>query len=305
LNLSEVVVRAEDTLEVLKLKVKLATILGTAQATQTNFKYLNPIWQKNTEEEALLGVSLTGVMDHPILNDRLSFLKIDDTYWTLEEILVELKSVAVKTNELWATKFEINQASAITCNKPSGTVSQLTNAASGIHARHSEYYIRTVRADKKDPLAIMMKDVGFPVEDDVMKPTSGYVFSFPVKAPEGCVTRKDRSAIEQLELWKVYQLHWCEHKPSITVSVKNEEWLDVGAWVYKNFDIMSGVSFLPMSEHTYQQAPYQDITEQEYYDFLKKMPVNVDWSLLSKYEKEDTTIGMKEYACSSGQCEVL
>ena len=304
--MSESVVRAEDTFETLARKVRLAALLGTAQATQTNFKYLNPVWRKNTEEEALLGVSMTGIMDHPVLNSSMTWEEFGvDCSYSLEETLSKLKEEAVKANKVWAEKFNINQAAAITCVKPSGTVSQLTNASSGIHARHSEYYIRTVRADKKDPLAMMMKDIGFPVENDMMKPEEGYVFSFPVKSPEGCITRDKFSALKQLELWKTYQLHWCEHKPSVTISVKNEEWLTVGAWVYDNFDIMSGVSFLPMSEHTYQQAPYQDTTEEGYEDFLKQMPTSVDWSLLSKYEKEDTTTGMKEYACQGGACEIV
>lgn len=295
-NLTEVVVRAEDTLETLKAKVELATIMGTFQATQTNFRYLSSTWKKNTEEEALLGVSLTGIMDN----------KFTAGHPDLAEILEELRDLAVEVNKKWAALLGINPAAAITCVKPSGTVSQLVDSASGIHTRHSDYYIRTVRADKKDPLAKMMRDAGFPCEDDVMKPDTGYVFSFPTKSPDGAITRDDRSAIEQLELWKTYQLHWCEHKPSVTISVRDHEWLEVGAWVYANFDIMSGVSFLPHSDHTYQQAPYQEVTKEVYEEALAKMPKNFDWSLLKNYEGNDEAVtGVREFACTGNSCEIV
>ena len=294
-NLSEVVIRSTDTMKSLKDKVRLATILGTFQSTLVNFKYLSSNWKKNTEEERLLGVSLTGIMDSSLMNGK------DEG---LEKRLEQLKQVAVETNAEWANKIGIPQSTAITCVKPSGTVSQLVDSASGIHARHNPYYIRTVRADKKDPLAQYMKDAGFPCEDDVMKPEHTYVFSFPMKAPEGAIMRQDMTAIEQLELWLVYQKHWCEHKPSVTISVKENEWFDVGAWVYKHFDYMSGVSFLPYSEHVYKQAPYQDIEEKKYNKEMSKMPSNIDWSLLSKYENTDMTEGSQELACVAGGCEI-
>ena len=294
-NLSEVVIRATDNMKILKQKVRLATILGTFQSTLVNFRYLSKDWTKNTEEERLLGVSLTGIMDNPLMNGSEA---------GLEKRLSELKEVAVETNKLWADKIGIPQSTAITCVKPSGTVSQLVDSASGIHARHNPYYIRTVRADKKDPLAQYMKDVGFPCEDDVMKPEHTYVFSFPMKAPDGAVMRQDKNAIEQLELWLTYQKHWCEHKPSVTISVKEDEWFDVGAWVYKHFEWMSGVSFLPYSEHVYKQAPYQDIVKKTYDKEIKKMPTNIDWTMLSQYEKSDMTEGAQELACVAGGCEI-
>jgi ribonucleoside-diphosphate reductase alpha chain len=305
-NLSEVVIRNTDTLEDLKRKVRYATILGTLQATRTNFVYLNDTWKKNTEEEALLGVSLTGIMDHPVMSGQGSKYQHVEFFNNLsfEAILQELKEVAIETNKEWSKKLGINTAAAITAVKPSGTVSQLVDSASGIHPRHSSYYIRTIRADKKDPLAQLMVDQGFPVEDDVMKPDSGYVFSFPIKSPETSVVRDDVSAIDQLELWKIYQLHWCEHKPSITVNVKPDEWLRVGSWVYDNFDIMSGVSFLPFDEHTYRQAPYQECTEEEYLS-LEKMIPDADFSTLSLYEDDDASINTREYACTGNSCEIL
>ena len=295
-NLSEAVIRVGDTKDSLKKKVELATILGTFQSTLTNFKYVSNMWKKNCSEERLLGVSLTGIMDSPLTNGK------EDG---LEKLLEELREVAVETNKKWAKKLGISRATAITCVKPSGTVSQLTDAASGIHARHNPYYIRTVRGDKKDPLTKMMVDAGFPVEDDVMNPTHTSVFSFPMKVDENSVFRTDMSAIEQLELWLTYQKHWCEHKPSVTISVKEHEWLEVGAWVYENFDYMSGVSFLPFNDHTYKQAPYQDCNELEYHDLKAKMPKLVDWTLLGEYEKSDMTIGSQELACSAaGGCEI-
>ena len=294
-NLSEVVIRPEDTEHTLLNKVRLATILGTFQSTLTNFKYVSKDWKKNCVEERLLGVSLTGIMDNKWTAGKLNGLDV---------LLKNLKQMSVDTNKEWSKKLKINQSAAITCVKPSGTVSQLVDSASGIHARHNPYYIRTVRGDKKDPLTKMMVEQGFPAEDDVMKPNDTTVFSFPIKCSPDAVFRQDLTAIEQLELWKTYQVHWCEHKPSVTISVKEEEWIDVGAWVYKNFDLMSGVSFLPYSEHTYKQAPYQDCNEKEYEDLLNKMPTSVDWNKLSEYEKSDMTVGSQELACSAGSCEI-
>ena len=306
-NLTEIVIREDDTEETLKQKVKLATILGTWQSTLTNFKYLNKKWKENCDEERLLGVSMTGIMDCHITNGSLpSHGQGGRPVKGLPEILRELKQVAIDTNKDWAKKLNINHSAAITCVKPSGTVSQLVDSASGIHARHNPYYIRTVRADKKDPLAKMMSDEGFPHEDDVTKPDHTWVFSFPIKGPERGVYRKDMSAIEHLELWKIYQDNWCEHKPSITVSVNEDEWLSVGAWVYENFDKMSGVSFLPFADHSYRQAPYQDCSKVEYNALLKSMPTNIDWSKLDEYENKDMTHGSQELACSAeGGCEIV
>ena len=295
-NLSEAVIRVTDSKETLKEKVRIATILGTFQSTLTNFKYVSNMWKKNCSEERLLGVSLTGIMDNSLTNGKEK---------GLENLLDELREVAVETNKKWSKKLGISRATAITCVKPSGTVSQLVDAASGIHARHNPYYIRTVRGDKKDPLTKMMKDAGFPSEDDVMNPNHTSVFSFPMKVNKDSVFRTDMTAIEQLELWLVYQKHWCEHKPSVTISVKEHEWLEVGAWVYDNFGYMSGVSFLPFSEHSYKQAPYQDCDEKMYKELLNKMPKIVDWSKLGDYEKTDMTIGSQELACTAaGGCEI-
>jgi ribonucleoside-triphosphate reductase (thioredoxin) len=296
-NLSEVVVRPSDTKKTLLEKVRLATILGTFQSTLVNFKYVSSAWKKNCEEERLLGVSLTGIMDSKLLNGKAP-------QHTLPAILQDLKNEAIRTNAELSKKIGINQSVSVTCVKPSGTVSQLVDAASGIHARHNPYYIRTVRGDKKDPLTKMMMDCGFPVEDDAMNPSHTSVFSFPMKVDEGAVFRTDFTAIEQLELWLTYQKYWCEHKPSVTISVKEDEWLEVGAWVYKNFDYMSGVSFLPFAEHTYKQAPYQDIKKEDYEILLDKMPKEVEWSRLSEYEKTDMTIGSQELACAAGGCEI-
>lgn len=294
-NLTEVVVRATDTLEDLERKVRLATILGTIQSIYTHFPYLRKIWQRNTEEERLLGVSLTGIMDHKMLSGGAD----------LANILEHLKNVAVTTNAEWAERLSIPVSAAITCVKPSGTVSQLVDSASGIHARHSAYYIRTVRGDNKDPLTQFMKDQGIPNEPDVMKPDSTTVFSFPQKSPEGAITRNDMTALEQLELWLVYQRHWCEHKPSVTVTVRDNEWMEVGAWVYKYFDEVSGVSFLPHSDHSYQQAPYQEVGQREYEDLLAIMPPKIDWAKLSEYETEDTSKGSQTFACVGGSCEIV
>ena len=296
-NLSEVVVRGRDTAESLRKKVRIATILGTFQSTLTSFKYLSREWKRNCDEERLLGVSLTGIMDNSLTNGKKG---------NLEQLLEDLKQEAVATNKEYAEKLDIPQSAAITCVKPSGTVSQLVDSASGIHARHNPYYIRTVRADNKDPLCAFMKDAGFPNEADVMKPQHTTVFSFPMQSPKNAVFRQDMTAKEQLELWQKYQTHWCEHKPSVTISVKEHEWMEVGNWVWDNFDSISGISFLPFSEHTYRQAPYQDCTKEEYEEALKAMPKNVDWSQLSKYEEQDFTAGAQELACAAdGGCEVV
>ena len=301
-NLTEVIIRATDTLADLKRKVRIATILGTAQATLTRFPYLRKIWSANTEEERLLGVSLTGIMDNQLTNGRQEFLSHEGK---LSTILPRLKQEAIDTNKEYAKKWKIPQSTAITCVKPSGTVSQLCDSASGIHARHSEYYIRTVRGDNKDPLTNFMIDQGVPSEPDVMKPDATTVFSFPMKSPEGCVTRNDMTAIQQLRMWMAYQQHWCEHKPSCTVTVRDHEWVEVGAYVYNHFDAMSGVSFLPHSDHVYQQAPYQDCDKGEYNDMLAKMDGNIDWNRLMDYEKEDTTAGSQTFACSGDTCEIV
>ena len=295
-NLSEVVIRRRDTRESLKEKVRYATILGTFQSTLIEFKYLSREWKRNCDEERLLGVSLTGIMDNPLTNGSKG---------KLDELLEELRDVAYETNKEWAEKLGIPTSAAITCVKPSGTVSQLVDSASGIHARHNPYYIRTVRADNKDPLCKLMQEMGFPNEPDVTKPDHTTVFSFPMKSPNGAVCRTDMTALEQLNLWKTYADSWCEHKPSVTITVKEQEWVDVASWVYENFDSISGISFLPFSEHVYRQAPYQDCTEQEYKEALKTMPKNVDWAELSKYESQDYTVASQELACAAGGCEVI
>ena len=295
-NLTEVVIKEHDTDEDLDRKVRLATILGTAQATLTDFPYLRKIWKSNTQEERLLGVSLTGIMDNIHTNCFLV---------NMRERLTRLKQIAIDTNKKYAKRFGIEESTAITCVKPSGTVSQLCDSASGIHARHSRYYIRTVRGDNKDPLTKFMIDQGVPSEPCVMKPDTTTVFSFPMMSPSGSRLRNDLSAIEQLEIWLIYQEHWCEHKPSITVTVKEEEWLDVGAFVFKHFDKMSGVSFLPHSDHVYQQAPYQECTEDEYDAMLLKMKTRIDWSKLRDYESVDTTAGSQTMACSGDSCEIV
>jgi len=295
-NLTEVVVRAEDTVETLEEKVKLATILGTIQSSYTKFPYLRKVWQNNTEEERLLGVSLTGIMDNPLMTTKNS---------GLEKTLAHLKSIAVSTNAEWASRLGIPASTAVTCVKPSGTVSQLVDSASGIHSRYAPYYLRTVRGDNKDPLTQFMKDQGIPNEPCVYKGETTTVFSFPMKAPEGAVVTKDLTAIEQLETWLVYQRHWCEHKPSVTINVKKDEWFEVGAFVYKHFDEMSGVSFLPYDDHIYQQAPYQEIGHSDYKTALSIMPESIDWSKLANYEKEDNTVSMQTMACSGDTCELV
>jgi len=296
-NLTEVVVRADDTEETLTRKIRLATILGTFQATLTYFPYLSAGWKKNCEEEALLGVSLTGILDSPLLRANTEETK---------QLLTRLRESTIVVNKEYAKKIGINPAAAITTVKPSGTISQLVDSSSGIHARHSEYYVRTVRADNKDPLCQLMKEEGFPSEQCVMRPDHTTVFSFPVKSPEGCVTRDDMTALEHLELWLTYQRYWTEHKPSITITVKEDEWMEVGAWVYKHFDEISGISFLPHTNHSYRQAPYQECTKEEHDILLARIPTDVDWNTcLLKFEKEDTTAGSQPYACTGDKCEVV
>ncbi len=295
-NLTEVVIRATDNVDDIARKVRLATILGTIQSTYTKFPYLRKVWTTNTEEERLLGVSLTGIMDNPLMTTKNK---------GLDKTLENLRNVAVVTNAEWADRLGIPQSAAITCVKPSGTVSQLVDSASGIHARHSPYYIRTVRGDNKDPLTTFMKDQGIPSEPDVFKPDQTTVFSFPVKAPNKAVVTSDLSAVDQLNMWLMYQRNWCEHKPSVTINVKKDEWFEVGTFVYEHFEEMSGVSFLPYNEHTYQQAPYQEIDKEEYKNILSTMPKTIDWSRLSEYEKEDTTSSSQTFACTGDVCEVV
>ncbi len=295
-NLSEIIVRPEDTLDDLRRKARLATLIGTWQSTLTNFKGIRKIWKNNTEEERLLGVSMTGVFGNKLTNGVET---------GLAERLQELREVTVETNRAESERLGIPQSTAISLNKPSGTVSQLTGTSSGIHAWHNDYYIRTVRGSNDDPITKFLKDVGIPAEPDVMNPDKTTVFSFPVKAPKGAITRKDLTAVEHLELWLTYKQHWCEHNPSVTISVREDEWLEVGAWVYEHFDELSGVSFLPYSEHTYQQAPYQDVDEETYKEALEAMPKEIRWEDLSFYEFDDGTTGSQELACSSGACEIV
>lgn len=297
-NLTEVVVREGDELSDLERKVNLATILGTMQASLTNFKYLRKIWKDNAEEERLLGVSLTGQMDHPVLNGGYGLE-------TLGRWLDEMKEKAVTTNDRYAKAMGINVSAAITTGKPSGTVSQLVDCASGGHKRHAKYIIRTVRGDAKDPVTIYLQDIGIPNEPDAMKPNDTVVFSFPLKAPEGALTRNDSTALDDLDIWKVYKEHWTEHNPSVTISVREHEWIEVANWVYQNWDAVGGISFLPFSDHTYKQAPYQEITEAEYYLALADMPTEIDWSLLSAYEFEDNTSGSQTLSCTAGNCEIV
>jgi ribonucleoside-triphosphate reductase len=294
-NLSEVVVRAEDTKETLLKKVEIATILGTFQSSLTDFRYLLKEWKKNAEEERLLGVSLTGILDNLFMSTPSDELK---------EFLVELRDKTIETNRKWSKLLGIPESASITCVKPSGTVSQLVDSASGIHPRHSDYYIRTVRSDNKDPLCILMKQMGFPNEPDVTKPEHTTVFSFPVRSPDHARFRNQVTAIQHLELWMFYKKFWAEHTVSITISVKENEWLDVAAYVFKHFDHISGISFLPFSDHVYKQAPYQDCTKDQYQALCSKMPQDVDWSKLHIYEKEDTTTSTQELACVAGSCEL-
>ena len=295
-NLTECVVRSTDSVEDLERKVKVATILGTIQSSYTHFPYLRKVWQRNTEEERLLGVSLTGIMDNRMLTTKNK---------GLDKTLEHLRNVAISTNAEWASRLDIPPSAAISCVKPSGTVSQLVDSASGIHARHSPYYIRTVRGDNKDPLTQFMKDQKIPHEPCVFKGDTTTVFSFPMKSPNGAITRNDMTAIEQLEMWLIYQRHWCEHKPSVTISVRDSEWMAVGAFVYEHFDEMSGVSFLPHTDHSYQQAPYQECGKSDYEMLLSIMPKKIDWSKLSDYEQEDNTVSMQTMACSGDVCEIV
>ena len=323
-NLSEVVLREDDNEESVSRKVELASILGTWQSTLTNFKYIRDVWKKNTEEERLLGVSLTGQFGNAIFSGKSrsenefvcgkgcadlcinqDHIK-EDNYTRLEHMLQRLRTRAREANIQEAAAIGINPSASVTCVKPSGTVSQLTGVSSGMHPWHSEYYIRTVRGSKNDPISIFLKEVGIPVEDDVMKPTETDVFSFPVKAPKNATFRKDLTAIEHLELWLIYQRAWCEHKPSITVSVSDNEWMEVGAWVYKHFDELSGISFLPYSDHSYKQAPYQEVSKEDYDALVEKMPKSIRWEDLSFYETEDGTSGTQTLACTSdGNCEIV
>lgn len=296
-NLSTVVVREDDTPDILAQKVRVATILGTWQSTLTNFTYIRDVWKTNTEEERLLGVSMTGMFSNKLLT-------FGEGREKTERILEFLKSVAVKTNKKLAKEIGIPQSTAVTCVKPEGTTSQKVYASPGGHPWHSEYFLRTVRGSKSDPLTQFMMDSGFYYEDDVTSPQKTAVFYFPQKAPEGAITRHDLKAIDHLEIWLAYQRFWCEHKPSVTINVRPDEWEEVGNWVFDHFDEVSGVSFLPHSEHTYQQAPYQDITEAEYAEWTYKVPYEVDWSLLSAYELEDTTTSSQDLACVAGGCDV-
>jgi ribonucleoside-diphosphate reductase alpha chain len=304
-NLSEIVVRSTDTFEDLKRKAEIATILGTLQSSLTDFRYVRSVWKKNTEEECLLGVSMTGIMDHPVMSGK-------DTKGTwfdhpnqahLPDVLEKLKEVTVATNKKWAKKLGINQSTAITAVKPSGTVSQLVDSASGIHARFSDYYIRTVRSDGKDPISAFLKDAGVPCEPDVMN-EDNYVFSFPIKAPNGSTSVDELNVQQQLDLWEIYQNHWCEHKPSVTVYYSDAEFLAAGQWLWDRLDSCSGISFLPRTDHVYQQAPYTAITEEQYKEELAKMPTEITWDYLGNFEKEDTTTGTQELACVAGQCEI-
>jgi len=295
-NLSEVVIRASDTLADVCRKVEAATIMGTLQSTLTDFRYLRPIWKRNTEDERLLGVSLTGILDHPVLGNPNSS--------EIVEWLTQMRETAITVNKEWSERLGIPQSAAITCVKPSGTVSQLVDSASGIHPRFSKYYIRRVRCDKKDPLAEMMHMWGFPCEDDVMNPKV-LVFSFPIKAPVTAKTTTEVGAMQQLALWKVYQDHWCEHKPSITVYYRDSEFLEVGAWIWNNLDSVSGISFLPHTDHVYQQAPYEEISEDTYSKLVSELPKTVDWAALQDYETNDNTSGSQTLACAGGTCEVV
>lgn len=302
-NLSEVVVRADDSTESLARKVELASIIGTFQSTLTDFRYLRPVWKRNAEEERLLGVSFTGIMDHPVLSGRQTYAKGEGADKNLAAVLQQLKAKALAVNVEWAARIGINPSVAITTVKPSGTVSQLVDSASGIHPRYSPYYLRTVRADNKDPLAVFMVEKGFPAEPDVTKPQHTTVFTFPVEAPKDAVYRDSLTAIGQLEHYLYFKKWWCEHNPSITVYVREHEWLDVQAWVYKHFNEIGGISFLPHSDHIYQQAPYQEVDKATYEQWVAKMPKNVDWTELK--ETTDQTTSSQELACLGGVCEVI
>ena len=304
-NLSEVVVRSGDTYSDLARKVRIAAIIGTFQSTLTDYRYIRKTWKTNAEEERLLGVSFTGIMDHAVLSGTAdpSFSVGFDKYLTLQGVLNDLRQETVAANAEWAERIGINPSAAITTVKPSGTVSQLVDSASGIHPRHSDYYLRTVRADSKDPLAVFLQAAGVPAEVDVMN-ANNLVFAFPQASPTGSITRHERNAIEQLEHYLTFQKHWCEHNPSITVYVKEHEWLEVGAWVYKHLDEIGGVSFLPHSDHVYQQAPYQDLTKEQYDELARNFP-SIDWDSFDKYEVDDSTVVMHELSCVAGHCEYV
>lgn len=298
-NLTEVVIEENDTLDTVREKVRIATILGTFQSTLTNFKYVRKSWRENAEDERLLGVSMTGQFGNTLFNGSEGLDR-------LAEVLDDLRQYAVEVNALYADALGINHAAAITTVKPSGTVSQLVKSSSGMHPWHSEYYLRSVRGSNNDPLTTFLKDSGIPGESDLMKPNDTTVLYFPTKAPEGSVFRNDLSALEHLEIWRVYRNHWTEHNPSVTISVKDEEWVDVAAWVYRNWEDVAGISFLPYSDHVYKQAPYQDITQEEYEAWLERMPNEIHWSLLSHYEQEDNTEGSSTLACSGDAgCEIV
>jgi ribonucleoside-diphosphate reductase alpha chain len=295
-NLTEVVIEASDTKETLLEKVRLATILGTWQSTLTNFKYIRKTWKDNCEEERLLGVSLTGIYGNKITATNGK---------ALEALLDEMRDLSVSVNDKEAKSLNINPSVSITCVKPSGTVSQLTGVSSGIHPWYSEYYIRSVRADNKDPLTQFLKDSGIPFEPDVMKPEATTVFYFPIKAPKNAILTKDLTAIDHLEMWKTYRTHWTEHNPSVTINVEEDEWMRVGAWVFDNFDSIGGVSFLPAVEHSYKQAPYQEVSKEEYESWISKMPDSIRWDMLSLYETTDGTTGSQELSCVAGACEIV
>lgn len=303
-NLSEVIVRADDTHETLKRKVKLATILGTFQSTLTNFRYLSKKWSHNADEERLLGVSMTGIFDNPLMYKLRNPVDEFGQSDSLSNRLVELRQVAIETNEKWAKKLGIPQSTAITCVKPSGNVSQLNNCASGLHPRHAKYYIRRIRSNKTDPIGQFLWSAGVPREDEIAHPDTVSVFAFPQKAPEHALTRHELSALDHLEIWKCYQRFWAEHKPSVTINVAELEWLDVAAWVWKNIDMISGVSFLPREDHIYQQAPYTDCTQEEYEALAALVPAEIDWAKLAEFEATDLTTGAQELACASGFCEI-
>jgi ribonucleoside-diphosphate reductase alpha chain len=295
-NLTEVVIEASDTKETLLEKIRLATILGTWQSTLTNFKYIRKTWRDNCEEERLLGVSLTGIYGNKITATNGK---------ALETLLDEMRDLSVSVNDKEAKSLNINPSVSITCVKPSGTVSQLTGVSSGIHPWYSEYYIRSVRADNKDPLTQFLKDSGIPFEPDVMKPEATTVFYFPIKAPKNAILTKDLTAIDHLEMWKTYRTHWTEHNPSVTINVEEDEWMRVGAWVFDNFDSIGGVSFLPAVEHSYKQAPYQEVSKEEYESWISKMPDSIRWDMLSLYETTDGTTGSQELSCVAGACEIV
>ncbi|MDA0320449.1 MAG: recombinase [Proteobacteria bacterium] len=295
-NLSEVIIRADDDFYDLKRKVELATIIGTVQSTFTHFPALPKNWTDNCEEERLLGVSMTGIMDNPLTNGVLA---------GLPGRLNELRNFAIDTNKKWAEKLGISAAASVTCVKPSGSVSALTGTASGIHSRWSDYYIRRTIQSNADPLTQLMIDEGIPHEPSATKPDLETVFSFPIASPLGAVTNGTRSAIEQMEMWLTYQRNWTTHKVSATISVKSDEWDDLAKFVYDHFDEIAGVSFLPYDDHAYVQAPYEQISAEKYEELNLAFPISVNWSRLPEFEIEDTTKASQELACTGGACEIL